>query len=130
MLAVRLLIQGGHLVGPTVFAPAVVSQSHGLLWMVCGGFVAFGVLTPIVQIIVAVVSLSGSLTALWAGGLVLAEHDLWQAQVLEAGIAFSLALLGPGAYSIDARLFGREEIVIPARKRTPAGELDRHHLKV
>lgn len=29
----------------------------------------------------------------------------------------ALALLGPGAFSIDARLFGRREIVIP-RKRT------------
>jgi predicted exporter len=29
-----------------------------------------------------------------------------------AGIAVALALLGPGAYSVDARLFGRREIVI------------------
>ena len=29
-----------------------------------------------------------------------------------AAIAVALALLGPGAYSVDARLFGRREIVI------------------
>ena len=56
------------------------------------------------------------------GGLAIAEHDLWQAHILEAGISFSLALLGPGAYSVDARLFGREEIIIPARKQMPAAK--------
>jgi uncharacterized membrane protein YphA (DoxX/SURF4 family) len=32
--------------------------------------------------------------------------------MLEAASATSLALTGPGAYSIDTRLFGRREIVI------------------
>jgi hypothetical protein len=30
-------------------------------------------------------------------------------------VAIVIVLLGPGAYSIDARLFGRREIVIPTR---------------
>jgi uncharacterized membrane protein YphA (DoxX/SURF4 family) len=36
-------------------------------------------------------------------------------------VALALAMLGPGALSIDARLFGRREIVIPerTRRRTP-----------
>jgi uncharacterized membrane protein YphA (DoxX/SURF4 family) len=29
----------------------------------------------------------------------------------------SVALLGPGAYSVDARLFGRREIVVPRATR-------------
>lgn len=32
-----------------------------------------------------------------------------------AAIAVALALLGPGAFSVDARLFGRREIVIEER---------------
>ncbi len=35
--------------------------------------------------------------------------------LLFALIAIALICLGPGAYSLDARLFGRREIIIPAR---------------
>ena len=31
----------------------------------------------------------------------------------------ALGLLGPGAYSVDARLFGRREIQVPRRADTP-----------
>jgi len=33
--------------------------------------------------------------------------------------AVALALLGPGAFSLDGRLFGRREIVIPPATRPP-----------
>jgi hypothetical protein len=33
--------------------------------------------------------------------------------------AVALALLGPGAFSLDGRLFGRREIVIPPSSRKP-----------
>jgi uncharacterized membrane protein YphA (DoxX/SURF4 family) len=32
-------------------------------------------------------------------------------------ICVALALLGPGAFSLDARLFGRREIIIPDSKQ-------------
>ncbi|HEV2801701.1 MAG TPA: DoxX family protein [Pyrinomonadaceae bacterium] len=34
-------------------------------------------------------------------------------------VAMAIALLGPGAYSLDARLFGRREIIIPQASRPP-----------
>ena len=39
------------------------------------------------------------------------------AAVIGLAAAVGLGLLGPGAFSIDARLFGRREIFIPARRR-------------
>ena len=37
---------------------------------------------------------------------------------LDSGaVTVALLFLGPGAYSVDARLFGRREIVIPRRSR-------------
>jgi uncharacterized membrane protein YphA (DoxX/SURF4 family) len=34
-------------------------------------------------------------------------------------ICIAITLLGPGAFSLDARLFGRREIIIPGRPRPP-----------
>jgi uncharacterized membrane protein YphA (DoxX/SURF4 family) len=36
-----------------------------------------------------------------------------------AAISAALVLLGPGAFSLDARLFGRREIIIPEGRRFP-----------
>jgi hypothetical protein len=38
--------------------------------------------------------------------------------LLLAAASATLALVGPGAFSLDARLFGRREIVIPPGSRT------------
>jgi uncharacterized membrane protein YphA (DoxX/SURF4 family) len=43
----------------------------------------------------------------------------WQGVGLVATDALALAMLGPGALSIDAWLFGRREIVIPAAPLRP-----------
>jgi hypothetical protein len=32
-------------------------------------------------------------------------------------MSLALVLLGPGAFSLDARLFGRREIIIPVGRR-------------
>jgi len=39
-----------------------------------------------------------------------------QMQISRAAIAVSLVMLGPGAWSIDRRLFGRKRIDLPAKQ--------------
>ena len=63
-----------------------------------------GLLTPIVSIIAC----ASELTALFVTGLTDVRFI-----ALSSLNAVSIALLGPGAYSLDARLFGRREIVFP-----------------
>jgi uncharacterized membrane protein YphA (DoxX/SURF4 family) len=36
-----------------------------------------------------------------------------------AAMSAALVLLGPGAFSLDARLFGRRKIIIPEGGRSP-----------
>jgi uncharacterized membrane protein YphA (DoxX/SURF4 family) len=46
-------------------------------------------------------------------------HDRGCTAVCLGVVSISLILLGPGAFSLDARLFGRREIIIPEIPRPP-----------
>ena len=62
-----------------------------------------GLLTP-------VVSLAGC--AFELARLFIADHTDGRFMVLSSMNAAAIGLLGPGAYSLDARLFGRREILL------------------
>lgn len=53
---------------------------------------------------------SGSIAGPWRFGG-------WPAAVYLASMCAAIILLGPGAYSVDARLFGRREVYIPPSAR-------------
>ena len=76
-----------------MLASAVILLSAGLLLV--------GFITPVVAVVVGLFDLA----------LALSIQDGVELLVLTAVIA----LLGPGAFSIDARLFGRREVFIPRR---------------
>lgn len=91
----------------------------GLIWLLSGAFIAAGFLSPVVQILVASIEVA-TLAFEWgttASAVTLGASGL--DELLSVIIAVSLALLGPGAYSIDARLFGRREITIPRLAQRP-----------
>lgn len=112
VLAVFLLMEGAARTTGAFDASASNAGriAYGVALIVLGIPVALGFLTPIVHVMVAVVE-----SAAIVVGLALLTDGRWQIAVLEIVIALALAMIGPGAYSLDSRLFGRREIVIPPR---------------
>jgi uncharacterized membrane protein YphA (DoxX/SURF4 family) len=47
------------------------------------------------------------------GEPVFEKLDIWTMEVFAIAIAAAIACVGPGVFSLDSRLFGRREIVIP-----------------
>ncbi len=91
------------LAGGNQTAAALSSLVAGALAVASGALLLLGFLTPI---------------AASVSGLGIAVHlsDDGRASVFVVIVAVAVVLLGPGAFSVDARLFGRREIVIPQRK--------------
>jgi hypothetical protein len=87
---------GGILPTWMLFVVVVVALSLGI-----------GIFTPIICMLVCLPEFYGLVQAGTAGAIANASA------ILNAG---ALALLGPGAYSIDARLYGRRVVVMPPRK--------------
>lgn len=90
----------------------------GLLAIASGASLLLGFLTPIGAILAAAGCALLSLSWFPAP-----EHSLIELKlsaILVVTMAGAILLLGPGALSIDARLFGRREIIIPrAPHRSP-----------
>ena len=70
-----------------------------------GALLLLGLWTPI----------SGGITALLEVWIAFRMGDSREAHLLAAAVAGALGLLGPGAWSVDARLFGRRRISIDDR---------------
>jgi uncharacterized membrane protein YphA (DoxX/SURF4 family) len=82
-----------------------------------GACLLIGFLTPVMSISIAIVSLAKALSWLPQPTVNLFDSKLASLEMIV--MAAAIALLGPGACSLDARLFGRREIVIPPTSRTP-----------
>lgn len=110
-LLVLRIVGGGACVARAVAVlrggpPAAVSAA-AVLAIVAGSLLLAGLWTPIAGALVAAIGL-------WFA-FMLAEDPL--ASVLLAAIGAALALVGPGAWSIDARLFGWKRIDVRDRTR-------------
>ena len=85
-------------------AVALLTLSSGALFLI-------GYLTPFAGVLAALLGVGRALSWFPAPTPDLFENKL--TVVLASVIAAALVCLGPGAFSLDCRLFGRREIVIP-----------------
>jgi len=110
-LGVALLIQSGFYLRGADSTP--VQWGVGLTATLCGVLLLIGFLTPVVGGAVGLGAL-----AIWLSVLPSCSPTLFDSRVVlgfGASILLASVILGPGAFSVDARLFGRREIIIPPR---------------
>lgn len=102
--------------------------SHGATWTLgvllsClplamgGACLLVGFLTPIASILVGIATVGNAMSWLPPPPGNLFDSKLVAFEMIV--MAAAMASLGPGAFSVDARLFGRREIVIPPSPRRP-----------
>jgi uncharacterized membrane protein YphA (DoxX/SURF4 family) len=107
MLRVSLaaaILDGGPDCLKTSVAPPICVVLAAQSLLLCIGFI-----TPVVSVIACVFELAS---------LVIAAQTDMRFIVLSSLNAAAIALLGPGAYSLDARLFGRRLIVFRSDGRS------------
>jgi hypothetical protein len=90
-------------------SPPVTASMMSAVLAVAGLLLTVGLWTPVMGILVALVEIGEVLTS--AG-------DRWTPLLL-GSMAGALAMLGPGVWSIDARLFGWKRVEVRARQYSP-----------
>ncbi|MGO9435613.1 MAG: hypothetical protein ACLP00_15135 [Terracidiphilus sp.] len=78
---------------------------HYLIAAVVGAFLLLGLWTPVAGITIATVEVWISLA--WSGNSLMA--------IVLAGLGATVAMIGPGMWSIDAQLYGRKHLEDPRR---------------
>jgi hypothetical protein len=96
---VLLIIATHHVTGGTVAAALAITTSLALM---------IGLLTPIATSLLCLVGLAATINSGLAGYMPLFESSV--ARVEFVVMSAVLICLGPGAFSLDARLYGRREI--------------------
>ena len=100
VVVVVILIHDG--VAPLIGVPQRESIVLQVIAAIAGVFLLVGLWTPI----------AGAIVALSETWIAIAGTDHPRGTILMATLGIALAILGPGALSIDARLFGRKRLDI------------------
>lgn len=111
-LGVTLLIQGSYC---AVGHGAAEELLLGTIEILCGALLTVGPFTPIASVMTIIIAGIGVLVSANC------KPNLFDAKlsIVFAGVLLAAVLLvGPGAFSIDARVFGRREIIIPPSSRS------------
>jgi uncharacterized membrane protein YphA (DoxX/SURF4 family) len=109
IIGLTLLIQGIYYVREPDATPAALAS--GLAAILAAGLLLIGFLTPVA----ASAAILGAL-AIWLSLLPACSPTLFDSRapsVLALTILLAIVCLGPGTFSVDARMFGRREIIFP-----------------
>jgi uncharacterized membrane protein YphA (DoxX/SURF4 family) len=114
-VALSAIVQGIS----TLIAPdaQTFSWAIGLLEILVGAALMIGFLTPIVGASAALGNLAIGVSWLLTSSTNTSDKVIPALYLVVMSIA--LSLLGPGAFSLDAHLFGRREIIIPESSKPP-----------
>lgn len=82
-----------------------------LMLLVCGGALLIGIVTPIASALAFLVCTGLTFSLVSVPGWNLLSGNVLSIDAIM--IALAAGFLGPGAFSLDARLFGRRTIIIP-----------------
>lgn len=107
-LGIGVLIQAGV----DLKGQAETNASFGIAdWLAAAAGISLvvGVVTPVSALVVGLTAAAVWLSVLPAASLFVSRVPAG----FVAAVAVAVALLGPGAFSLDARLFGLREIIIP-----------------
>ncbi|MCU1252626.1 MAG: hypothetical protein JWQ49_5655 [Edaphobacter sp.] len=114
-VALSAIVQG---IGTFMESPAqILSWTIGSLEALVGASLLIGFLTPIAGASASLVNLAIGVSWFMTPGE--RAHDRAVADFYLVVISIAITVLGPGAFSLDARLFGRREIIIPEASRRP-----------
>ena len=91
---------------------SLVSWGLAALAFAAGAFLLAGLMTPLVAVLVAAGGIGIALSWIPLPGQGLFDSNLAIIHLIVLSIA--IAFLGPGAFSLDSRKFGRREITIPS----------------
>jgi uncharacterized membrane protein YphA (DoxX/SURF4 family) len=108
-LATALLVQGVYYLREP--SPSPATWLIGLVGVASGALLWVGFLTPFVAVMVGL-----SATGIGFSLLPICTWTLFESYisvVFAVTILLAIIILGPGAFSVDARVFGRREIIIP-----------------
>src|SRR4051812_27822295 len=119
LLLLRAAIGGTAIVQGAVYlakpTPSLVGMwIVGLLAVTSGALLLIGFLTRAASLLVGL----SSAGLFWVPVFPLNSFDIKLSLFFVTIISAALILIGPGAFSLDSRLFGRREIIIPHHPRS------------
>jgi uncharacterized membrane protein YphA (DoxX/SURF4 family) len=110
LLLFRLALAATALMHVPQFSSGGLQLASTIACACISALLAFGLFTPVA---------AGAGVVMGIASLASAHHHEVARDLTLVLLMLALALIGAGAYSIDARLYGRRRIVVPRQPRLP-----------